>query len=1230
MRLYIWKLWGLLLLFMIGCWGSGFVYGQVMFSYPGGPFCAGSSVTISPSGATFSSSTAFNYQSQGGGTLDINGTSGEISLQNSTADTFTVVYFDSLNPTQPGIGQIIIFPQQSANFSYPNSGYCSDDLNPLPISGYTLGGQFSALTTGTAVAPITGEVDLRTSHSISQPNHQIQYTLGGACPDSFSISLEIRDSTAFFTLPGPANLCSSTNGQLVASNISGPGEFRILDGTNVVATANNTTGSGFQTSTNITNLSSLSPNTYYSAQFILNPGQVCGDTFSVPFTIGGTANFTANYPNSTICQTDTTLHAPINISNPCINCLNWYSTTGLNISSSGNIQTSQTPLGTHYVFVEVTNAACKDTFAVDTVIITAPGPSEIIYPQVVCKNGTQIPIPLNTPSPNLGTIQSIGALQTGPNYSLLLNSLPSQPGDRDFPIIYTPPQGSCAFPDTFVVTVREFSGVFGYPDTSLCKANIPQLPTGVITQGLGFNLEYIVDPNSPNPNQLSIDPISGEIDPQSSPVGTHLPALILDDNVCADTFQSSQFIEIFPNPDPDFSLPIEYCHNPGILIANPVVQGGKFSVQPSLGYLDLDSTGLINLNTSLSPGHFTITYSLENIGCPVDSSKGFNLHPLFYSSFNYLQDTFCSTQTENLYPILNTGGIGVSSFWCTTGLTVDPDSGKLELNSLGWHEIHYVVDSTYEPCPIEDSVLIYINPGNSDEFEYFNDAYCNSTPIAYVNTDSLASQNGTFFYNGALNLDLDSLTGQINLSNSDTGIFVVGYNLPGNQWCPDIQWGQIEIVPSNTTLDLSYPDSLPCQGEPEFRANLGPNPDYSGTFFSHDSIVWKDQRIGEIDMDITPAGTKVIGYALGGICKDTFLFPLTIEPYDSVWLEYDTTIYCNRDSLVPKSFGPIPGLFTESSGSVVFIDSLNGVIDLSQSNPNSLNPYSIEYTSNFRCPAKETFQLTILPTPQPIEETFTPAGDICEGDTLSITTLSNNIEILVNDSVVSSGERNFEYVCKEYENRFLLIREAESPCPQKDEKIVYSNPFPSANILEDSITLTTGSQVILNILGSIDSTLFNIAIQDSSPGMAKIDTNYAWWFVVPTPVEIPLQVYSSNDFVPGSSLIIVTPEAKACIGEPDSLYIRINPNTESIFIPEVFTPNGDDINDRWVISWNAEIDPLEYRIEVFNSAMGRVHTLPNLYQEWDGFGVPPGVYWWVLKDLKGKVTQSGGLTIRTN
>jgi gliding motility-associated-like protein len=64
---------------------------------------------------------------------------------------------------------------------------------------------------------------------------------------------------------------------------------------------------------------------------------------------------------------------------------------------------------------------------------------------------------------------------------------------------------------------------------------------------------------------------------------------------------------------------------------------------------------------------------------------------------------------------------------------------------------------------------------------------------------------------------------------------------------------------------------------------------------------------------------------------------------------------------------------------------------------------------------------------------------------------------------------------------------------------------------------------------------------------------------------------------------------------------------DELFVPNVFTPNGDDKNQVFKVETNSTIS----RFTIFNRFGAEVNS--NVAGEWDGGEAPAGVYFWYLK-----------------
>ena len=112
-------------------------------------------------------------------------------------------------------------------------------------------------------------------------------------------------------------------------------------------------------------------------------------------------------------------------------------------------------------------------------------------------------------------------------------------------------------------------------------------------------------------------------------------------------------------------------------------------------------------------------------------------------------------------------------------------------------------------------------------------------------------------------------------------------------------------------------------------------------------------------------------------------------------------------------------------------------------------------------------------------------------------------------------------------------------------------------------------------------------------------------------------------YIPGEYYVKLTIESDLhCIDVSDSVKIKVDPST--LLIPNVFTPDGDGLNDNFMV----EKSSLKYiSIDIFSRNGIRVYSFygqGEMLKEWDGWDgnvnnssrkASPGVYFYVIKAL---------------
>lgn len=184
------------------------------FNYSSSNYCTTdsdpSATIIGTSGGTFSSSPAG---------LDLDAISGLITLNNSSPNTYNVVYTTNGACPSSASQTVTVNGLDAPGFNYGTGSFCSSSANPFPTITGDFGGVFSSTPSGLVLDPSTGEIDIATS---TLNNYTITYATQGTCPNT---SDEIVVLNAFddasFAYSSNSYCTSNSNPTPVVTGISG-------------------------------------------------------------------------------------------------------------------------------------------------------------------------------------------------------------------------------------------------------------------------------------------------------------------------------------------------------------------------------------------------------------------------------------------------------------------------------------------------------------------------------------------------------------------------------------------------------------------------------------------------------------------------------------------------------------------------------------------------------------------------------------------------------------------------------------------------------------------------------------------------------------------------------------------------------------------------------------------------------------------------------------------------
>ena len=1179
-------------------------------------------------------------------------------------DTFVVnVDFDTVTTSAPcGVGgnydvsspyvlldSITIGLTGTSNFNYQDVT-CLGDSNQLPVQ---LGPSFldgryfvtdtfqgqEIVTPGLLFNENTGEISINTS---VVDTHYIAFTPLGYCPtgdttyDSLIIELPVPSYVAFDT----NTICElETNIVLLDSTrpvlgVVQPSNFRVSPSTGLVF---NTTLAGIDPAASQPGL--------YTITYVPNDS-ICNLPSDTTITIEPAERGEFEYTSNEFCQFGPNpFPTPINVPNT-----NWFyrSSVPANCvvdSVTGEIDLTLSFIGSYEIYLlpdsNISPCAVADTFAIT--IHPLPDP-DFNLDSTYCFNG--VGIAFDTLFGTAGIPVGGSAFFTSPSSFLTIDSTsagasaanPYVSGNTaggPFPVQYNVtntfgcsdslvrvtrligiPVSSIVYPDEIT------AGVYEYCDDDVDIA--PVFLTGV-TGGF-FSTGGTTLPVDSTTGIIGLSTLNGFA--QDSVFYTK------DTLGCTSTFSIGQvtvggFLDatITLTGDsvcPGTSLPITSASifNYSILDSGNVV-AGPFTTGPI-------NTATLNPNTHYTVRNVTASGLGTSTVCRDTALNYFFIHLADSALFAYQDSIVCNTEGD-VNPLLfgTTGGFFTAD---TNAVNLDSITGEITVDTTvtGAFQITY---TTVGVCPDTSTYNIQILEGASSEFTYPQSEVCTDVGLLVATVDN---PNGTFTCpdcpQGALQSNGDL---QLAAFLSDTTVTVTYLVSAGNAACESQVSRTVTVDNEITGLTISYPEPFYCPDQ--IATPIISDTSESGTFDNVNLIVI-DQNTGVVNPAFAAArDTFTITYVLNTICAEEATTELILLPQLDASFEFNPTDYCfgDLDTIAPTTLADQTGTFSitnRPTGTSQFpiADSSLGLFLLTGADEGT---YEVTHIVPGNCPDTVAQDITLNEQVFIGDVTVDPGYQIC-GD--SILTVSINPSIAGTPTFFLNGVpqlTNFPIYTETnlVDSMFINITyQATSGC-QTDTTILVTEKLKPDGAPRTFPQTITGDQPVEIIMESYtDNTNFiwtatalptNIITLDSTSGETEL-------IGIGETATISGIATLESDIDPSTIEYIITPLRDSCPGDPDTLLILVNPNGEAIFVPGVFTPNGDFSNETWQIQWNESIVPTDYTIYIYNRTGGLVKTMEELNNTWDGENLPDGVYWYLINDAAGEFVKAGGLTIR--
>lgn len=679
-------------------------------------------------------------------------------------------------------------------------------------------------------------------------------------------------------------------------------------------------------------------------------------------------------------------------------------------------------------------------------------------------------------------------------------------------------------------------------------------------------------------------------------------------------------------------------------------------------------------------GPYPIVFETTVGSCTNSDTIYLTVRQFFSSAFDYLDSVACQGGSNPVPYIIGQGGGRFRNITPQPSppISLDVVTGEIDISNisnvtgtnLAVEYSTFILDSVCSDISTDTITLI---GNNSADFEYGGVRFCKSdgdTLIPTFNGLPLTTANFTWMALDSLDTLTISQAGLINVNASETGTYTISNSISGGGCVAQFTLS-ITILPGFVTTTMNYDSLSYCAGQPN------PTPvltgDSTGVFISTSGINLLD-NLGTIDLSnsVPRAGQPyIITYRLENSdgCSVIVTDSIEILPLGGSNIEYVPGFICSTDDFFYLDTIPTkPGIFTLETETGQFlpnaIDSLTGTITIDSLGNNYNVQFEVLFTPLANACAEPDVQiLQFQRGPDSASVTPFPDTTICAGQTvriLALGILDGAFFALNGDSIVPTWEFIGSQVSSsqwaDYDvvdvvlftgasalihNNFIggvrdssrAILDTANMCFIR--RRVSFNVIPLPNVVLDANqvdVVTTDQQINFNFTSDTDNTVVNWSAEDLNPispnAIFNPDSGQVTSGFAGVPFAIPTSVGLMKRNSPAQVIYTFRPNALGCEGEIIVDTLNINPENVNVFVPEIFTPDGDEFNPTWLIQVKSGVDPAAYTLVLYNRAGGVVFEMSPLVDTWDGGSLPDGVYWWNLLDSGGNSVDRGGLTIR--
>lgn len=364
--------------------------------------------------------------------------------------------------------------------------------------------------------------------------------------------------------------------------------------------------------------------------------------------------------------------------------------------------------------------------------------------------------------------------------------------------------------------------------------------------------------------------------------------------------------------------------------------------------------------------------------------------------------------------------------------------------------------------------------------------------------------------------------------------------------------------------------------------------------------------------------------AIKNTCKATDSIAIIVSQSPDIQSNIVESVICKGDTinlLVDTVFQSYEWEY--QSGNNTVTNETNSINDV----PENTTTYYITATDLIEC--QDSIHITVneVATNKPslnVEDTT-----ICEGsnialileDAIDVFWTINN-ENLQGNTIAFSGE--------EAQTIIEVQAKDTNGCPFNNSISIYTYLLPNDLTIDAPTIVTNGENIKINI----QSESPNIELNENNSKLINTGAFQTTETLITNNILEQNLTLQSNR-TPQIAHFELVPMVGECIMETLHFSTKVLPaNKDSLFIPDIFTPNSDGVNDTWKIQLTGAKNNLnDYELQIYNKNGVQIyHSL--LVEQWNGLcegkEAADGTYWYIITSPEGKNYKGAITLIRNN